>query len=140
MRLPPALPQEADMSREQEQERIAQEQAIADLLVALARAHNDPIRPQIPETGIEERDLAFEADLLSPPEMEMTVYATRKRRRVLFLLRQLEERGWARLEQSANGAYRAFLLPQGAAEAQRFVPRPWWQRVMGRFVSGGEKR
>lgn len=121
------------MARKQDRETVFREQAIAELLVALVRAHQDPFRPTIREQGIEERDLAFEAGLLAPADMELAVYGTQKRRRVLTLLRQMQERGWARMEvMPPRGAYHIVLLPKGAEHADT-ITRSWWRRLMDRW-------
>ncbi|MSQ11794.1 MAG: hypothetical protein EXR48_03770 [Dehalococcoidia bacterium] len=119
--------------KKEDNRRISQEQAaLEDLLLALVRAHADSLRPNIPQEGIEERDLAFEAGLLAPPDMETNIYATRKRNRIVYLLRKMQERGWARMETvPPRGAYHLFLLPQGVEHAH-VVARPWWKRLLDR--------
>lgn len=125
------------MANPQDKQAQALEQALTDMLIALVRAYGDTTRPQIREKGLEERDLAFEADLLSPSDTELTVYATQRRGRVLSLMRQMQARGWARMEvMPSRGAYHVFLLPKGIEHAQ-VVTRPWWRKALDRWGARG---
>ncbi len=126
------------MARKQEaQQPFDVEQALVDMLLALVRAYGDSARPQVRANGLEERDVGFESNLLTPPETELTVYATQKRGRVLSLMRQMQSRGWARMEvMPPRGAYYLFLLPKGVEYAAR-ITRPWWRRALDRW---GERR
>ena len=115
-------------------ERISIEDAAQEMLVALARAHNDPRRPIVREKGIEERDLAFEAGFIEPPDMELTIYGTQRRNRILRLIREMQTRGWCQAEQlPPTGAYYVRLLPAGqeAAVQKTQTSRSWWQRMVG---------
>lgn len=103
------------------------EQATRALLLALVRARWDPARLDVQEFGMDERDIAYEAGLLSPIETELTVYATQKRGGVLALLRQMREWGWVEFEpKPPMGAYHVFLLTKGQEYALE-TTRPWWQ-------------
>jgi hypothetical protein len=105
------------------------------MLVALVRAYQDRVRPHVPTSGLDERDIAFEAGLLTPMETELTVYATRMRGRVLSLLRDMESWGWVAMKQMPpQGAYHVFLEGDGIAVAQEHL-RPWWSKLMDRFRS-----
>lgn len=107
------------------------------MLIALVRAYQDNFRPHVPTTGLDERDMAFEAGLLTPMETELTVYATRKRGRVLSLLREMESWGWVAMEPvPPQGAYHVFLEGDGIAVAQEHL-RPWWSKLLDRFRSTG---
>lgn len=109
------------------------EAILFDILLALARASNDRVRPHVAAEGLEERDLAFESGLLSPPEVEMSVYATRKRNRVLGLLKEMSERGWIRMQtKPPSGAYYVYLQDAGI-ELLRERTRPTWHRLLAWF-------
>ena len=109
------------------------EAILFDILFALARASTDRVRPHVTEEGLEERDLAFEAGLLSPPEFEISVYATRKRNRVLGLLREMSERGWIRMQiKPPSGAYYVYLQDAGI-ELLRERTRSIWHRLSAWF-------
>lgn len=123
------------MGTPREQERALEEQLRA-MVWALARAYQDPIRPWVREQGLEERDLAFEAGLLAPWEVEMPTYATQKRGRIVRLLREMERRGWVDLEaRPPYGAYYVRLRPDATAVLARARPgllgrlRRWWRRL-----------
>ena len=109
------------------------EAILFDILVALARASSDPLRPHVVEDGLEERDLAFEAGLLSPPEVELSVYATRKRNRVLSLLKEMTGRHWIQMQvRPPSGAYYVYLQDEGIRR-MRQRSRPPWYRVVKWF-------
>ncbi|MSQ13662.1 MAG: hypothetical protein EXR47_05975 [Dehalococcoidia bacterium] len=128
------------MARRQEAQQPSDvEQVLVDMLLALVLAYGDSARPQVREKGLEERDVAFEADMLAPPEMELTVYATQKRGRVLSLMREMHARGWARMEViPPRGAYHLFLLPKGMEHAAQ-ITRPWWRRALDRWKARGKR-
>ena len=106
---------------------------IERMLLALAFAFSDPIRPQIKIEGHEERDVAYEAGLLSPPDVEMTVYSTQKRGRILRLLGSMKEKQWIDfIAKPPLGAYYVFLTPSGYQQALK-VSKPWWRKVVARF-------
>jgi len=107
------------------------------MLVALVRAYQDGFRPNVQSTGLDERDVAYEAGMLTPKEVELTVYATQKRGRVLRLLREMESWGWVGLQVAPpQGAYSVFLYTEGLEVAREHL-RPWWSRVVRRFRSQG---
>jgi hypothetical protein len=109
------------------------QEAHLQLLQALVRAHQDPVHPDIRTKGIEERDLAFEAGLLTPVEVEMTVYATQKRGRVLRLLREMGEQGWVEMKPvPPYGAYHIFLKDAGVTVLRERL-RPWWSKLWERL-------
>jgi hypothetical protein len=110
-------------------EERAREERLSALLVALVRAYHDRTRPAIRERGIDERDLAFEAGLLSPAEVDTPIYATRKRNTVLSLLREMRRRQWADIQLTPpQGVYHVILRQEGIDHlAQHF--RPWWARL-----------
>ena len=104
------------------------EQAMEGMLYVLVRAYQDPIRPKIRFEGMDERDLAYEAGMLTPVEMETAVYGTQKRGRVLGLVRRMVERSWVDMEPAPpQGAYHIFLKQEGvdyaAAKGQFFLDR-----------------
>lgn len=123
----------AKASKEERQVARKREEEIQNILFALLRAQHDPTRPDVQEHGLDERDLAFEADLIIPAEMEMAVYATQKRGHVLSLLRTMKSRGL--IDYSASpplGVYRVRLTPQGQEVAANLF-RPWWARLRNFF-------
>ena len=90
------------------------------------------MRPSIRHTGIDERDLAFEADLLTPSEMESIIYGPRKRNAVLQLFRVIEREGFIVMNMGINGVYR--ILP--TSEGEKFVaqlPQPWYRNLWARL-------
>lgn len=104
---------------------------VESVMLALIRACQDQIRPSIRHTGIDERDLAFEADLLTPPEMESIIYGPRKRNGVLKLFRAIEREGLIIMNMEGNGVYR--ILP--TSEGEKFVaqlPQPWYRKLWAR--------
>ena len=113
------------------------EETLFAVLLALTRAFHDPIRPKVREEGLEERDLAFEARLLAPAEVEMSVYATQKRNRVLRLLRDMRDRGWIEMEpKPPSGAYHVYLKSAGLLYVQERLRPPWsrlWDQVRSRL-------
>ena len=113
------------------------EEALFAVLLALTRAFHDPIRPKVREEGLEERDLAFEARLLTPAEVEMSVYATQKRNRVLRLLRDMRDRGWIEMEpKPPTGAYHVYLKSTGLLYVRERLRPPWsrlWDHVRSRL-------
>ncbi|GBD11111.1 hypothetical protein HRbin23_00762 [bacterium HR23] len=109
------------------------EEEIQNILFALLRAQHDPSRPDVQEHGLDERDLAFEADLIIPAEMEMAVYATQKRGHILSLLRTMKSRGLVEYTPTPpTGVYRVRLTPQGK-EVALHILRPWWARLRDAF-------
>ena len=106
---------------------------IRRMLLALAFASNDPIRPQIRIEGHEERDVAYEAGLLSPREVEMSVYSTQKRGRILHLLGIMREKQWVEFTpKPPTGAYYVFLTAIGYENAINFS-KPWWRKAVNAF-------
>ena len=124
-------------AEEKKREEKKREEALFAVLLALTRATHDPIRPKVREEGLEERDLAFEAQLLTPAEVEMSVYATQKRNRVLRLLRDMRDRGWIQMEpKPPTGAYYVSLKDSGLLYVQERMRPPWsklWGRVRSRL-------
>ena len=115
-----------------EMESEIRDESIA-MLVALTRAFNDVSRPNVRAKGIEERDLAFEAGLLEPFEVEMKIYSTQKRNRILKNLRMLEGQGWVELHPTPpTGAYHVFLNTNGEQYVLRLM-RPFWQQQLDRI-------
>jgi hypothetical protein len=112
-------------------------EAVADgVLVALVRACRDDRRPAIREKGHDERDLAYESDLLQEPsEVESTVYGSQKRNMVLRVLRKMQRDGLISMEMGSNGVYRVLPTSKGEEYAE-FLMLPWyaklWKRLRGR--------
>lgn len=102
------------------------------MLLALVRAYQDSLHPAIHTDGIEERDLAFEADLLSPAEVEPIMYGNQKRGHILRLLRAMKERGWIDYQQTPYGTYRVVLKAEGERDATE-LQRSWWSRLRERL-------
>ncbi|MCS7207834.1 MAG: hypothetical protein NZ951_07910 [Dehalococcoidia bacterium] len=117
------------VSRQDRRAARKREEEIQNILFALLRAHHDPSRPEVREKGLDERDLAFEADLIIPAEMEMAVYATQKRGHILSLLRTMRSRGLVEYAPAPpTGVYRVRLTPYGQEVATHLF-RPWWARL-----------
>ena len=108
------------------------ERATEAVLFALARAHRDSLHPTIREEGIDERDLAYEAGLLQPAEMESSIYGTQKRSRILRLLRQMQTRELITMEMAPPGVYRIHPTEAGARYAE-FLMRPWYIKLLDRL-------
>jgi hypothetical protein len=91
---------------------------LESMLFALVRGYQDPVRPKIRTEGMDERDLAFEAGLLNPMEMETSLYGTQKRGRVLGLLREMVKRSWVEMQpMPPQGAFHVYLKEEGAKYA-----------------------
>lgn len=106
------------------------------MLLALFRAYHDRVHPEVHTQGLEERDLGYEANLLTPPEVELPLYATQKRRRILRGIRRMVERGWATVEaRPPHGTYYVCLTAEGERFARQLA-RPWWRRVWERLRPG----
>lgn len=119
----------AKVSKEERQAARKREEEIQSILFVLLRAQHDPSRPDVREQGLDERDLAFEADLIIPAEMEMSIYATQKRGHILSLLRTMKSRGLVEYTPTPpTGVYRVRLTAQGQEIAMNLF-RPWWVRL-----------
>lgn len=117
----------------QEKEKQTNRDAIK-MLLALAFAFNDPLRPQIRIEGHEERDIAYEAGFLSPKDVEMSVYSTQKRGRILSLLRIMKENQWVDfVPKPPIGAYYVSLTPVGYRKAVQYST-PWWKTIAKRIL------
>jgi hypothetical protein len=100
---------------------------IKALILALGNAYLDGFRKTIITNGLDERDLAFEAGLIDPSEMELSVYATQKRGMVLQLLSEIAERRWITMyEKPPVGAYRVFISEEGIKKFNE-LNSPWWK-------------
>ena len=104
------------------------------LLVALARAHVDRLRPDVRTDGLDERDLAFEAGLIQPMETELTIYATQKRGRIVRLLTEMKAFGWVEVEaRPPVGSYHVMLQSEGMVAVREHL-RPWWSKLLDRWL------
>ncbi len=109
-------------------------EAAAALLKALVRAFQDPRRPEIMAEGIEERDLAFEADLLLPLEMEIPIYASQKRSSIVRLLEQMQKQGFIEFKNPRPGTlYRILPTPNGEKIGRELLT-PWHSKLTGWFT------
>lgn len=118
------------------------EETLLTMLLVLARAYADPVRPKIRISGMDERDLAFESGLLEPSEMELSIYGTQKRGAILKLIREMEERNWVGTALvPPEGAYHVILKPDGLQRIQESQERPiipsMWRQIMALFQKGG---
>ena len=99
------------------------------LLIALVKAFKNPTRTAIREEGLDERDLAFEADLLSPMDMELVKYASTKRRSIVNILEQLEIQGLIRFKDKSPGIlYKIFPTENGMTIGEKLM-RPWFMNI-----------
>jgi len=99
------------------------------LLIALINAFGNPKRKNLQDDGLEERDLAFEAGLLSPMEMELTKYATTKRGKIVYILEKLETQGLIRFHVKTPGIlYKIFPTDQGQTIGQKLM-EPWYMKI-----------
>lgn len=124
--------------REEESERRSAIVAQQEVILALVRACRDDLRPAIRREGIDERDLAFEASLLAPAEVENPTYGTRKRNGVLRILRGMQRQGLITMETGPRGAYRVLPTSQGEKYAE-YLMRPWWRRLWDRLRRRGAR-
>ena len=125
---------------------------LAAMLHALAAVYRDPSGSNLVTNGVEERDLAYRAGLLTPPEVENPLYGTQKRGLVLKLIRDMESFGWATVNSpSTRGAYFVFLTKYGEQLANAGSQSIWsWlltrsrlamkSILPGRFGGSGEKQ
>ena len=127
------------MGKQKTDEARQLEERAQAMLLALVRAYRDPLRPHIRQQGLDERDLAFEADLLIPAEVELPVYASQKRGAILRVLREMKARGWVDLRPTPPiGAYSVVLQAPGEAQAFRLL-QPWWSKVWERLRGRGNR-
>ena len=111
-------------------------QAAGALLKALARAFRDPRRQDVREQGIEERDLAFEANLLQPMDVELPRYANLKRGSIVRLLEQMERQGFIEFKDPKPGTLLRVLPTAAGKEIGDRLLRPWYIRVLGTLRIG----
>ena len=110
------------------------DQQIRALLLALGNAYLDGFRKNIDTDGLDERDLAFEAGLIEPSEMELSTYATQKRGRILQLLSEIAERGWITMyEKPPVGAFRVFISQEGITKFNE-LNLAWWKKFFKWFI------
>ncbi len=110
------------------------DEQIRALLLALGNAFSDGFRRNIDMEGLDERDLAFEAGLIEPSEMELSTYATQKRGRIIKLLSEIQERGWITMyEKPPVGAYRVFISQEGITKFNE-LNLAWWKKFFKRFT------
>ena len=102
----------------------------APILKALFRAVRDPRRSNLRTEGIEERDLALEAGILLPMEMELPKYANVKRGAIVRILELMEKQGLIQFKDPVPGTlYKVLPTAEGESIAERLL-RPWRQKLM----------
>ena len=99
---------------------------------ALIRACRDHLRPSIREAGIDERDLAFEAGLLTPAEVDSAIYGPQKRNAILRLFRRLQGEGLISMHMAPNGVYQVLPTPKGEQFVEQLA-RPWYSKMWDRL-------
>jgi hypothetical protein len=120
---------------QESKEALHLEATLLEMLLVLARAYEDPARPKIRISGMDERDLAFESGLVEPSEMELSIYGTQKRGRILKLIGEMEERNWIGTELlPPEGAYHVVLKPIGLqrireSKEHSIIPSLWSQMI-----------
>ena len=108
------------------------------LLIALVKAFKNPKRKSLWDNGLEERDLAFEASLLSPMDMELARYATTKRRTIVNILEQLEIQCLIHFEDKDPGKlYKIFPTQDGFSVGEKLM-RPWFIKILHSIFSKGK--
>lgn len=109
-------------------------EAAGAILKALVRAFRDPKRQSLKSEGMDERDLAFEADLIIPIDMEMPRYAQVKRGAIKRALDQMRSQGLIEFKDYRPGTlYRIIPTPLGESLGET-LSRPWYRRLRDRLT------
>lgn len=101
------------------------------ILVALVGAFRNPRRVDLQENGMDERDLAFEANLLDPPDVETARYIGHRRRGVLRTYRHMEGIGLLRLVDH-KGIFSVFPT-ETAGIHYEYLLKPFWEKWLLRL-------
>lgn len=104
---------------------------MAAIIVALVDAFRNPRRIDIHTNGLDERDLAFEAHLLDPPDVETARYVGHRRRGVLRTYRHMEGIGLLRLV-DRKGINSVFPTEIANLYYDHFT-QPFWRRLLSRL-------
>ena len=100
------------------------------MLKALVRACREPRRQNLRSEGMDERDLAFEANLIIPMDMDMPRYAQIKRGAIVRVLEQMKNQGLIEFIDPRPGTlYKVVPTPNGEEIGERLA-RPWYQRLL----------
>jgi len=108
------------------------------LIVALVKAFRDPRRLELIERGLDERDLAYEAHLLDPPDVETTRYVGHRRHGVLRTYRYMESVGLLDLV-DRNGVYNVRPTEISIAYYEYFT-LPFWRKWLLRIRGSAPQR
>ena len=104
---------------------------MAAIVLALVSAFRDPRRIDAQTNGLDERDLAFEAQLLDPPDVETARYVGHRRRGILRTYRHMESVGLLRLV-DRKGIYTVFPTEIASSYYDHFT-QPFWRRLFSRL-------
>ena len=107
------------------------------LIVALVGAFRDPRRKSLIETGIDERDLAFEADLLEPPDVETARYVGHRRRGVVRTYKHMESIGLLRLV-DRSGVF-SVMPTETSVLYYDYFTKPFWKKWVLRVRNAAPK-
>lgn len=102
------------------------------VILALVKAFQDPRRLDLLERGLDERDLAYEATLLDPPDVETTRYVGHRRRGILRTYRYMESVGLLDLV-DRKGVYGVSPTDIALAYYEYFT-LPFWRRWLLRIT------
>ncbi len=100
------------------------------ILKALRRAFQDPKRQHLRSEGMDERDLAFEADLIIPSDMELPRYASIKRGPIIRILEQMENQGLIEFNDPRPGTLYRVLPTRKGEELAESLSRPWYKGLL----------
>ena len=101
------------------------------VIVALVKALRDPRRPELIERGLDERDLAYEAHLLDPPDVETARYVGHRRRGILRTYRHMESIGLLDLV-DRSGVY-SVRPTQISRTYYEYFTLPFWKKWLLRI-------
>ena len=96
------------------------------LIVALVGAFRDPRRKSLMETGIDERDLAYEADLLEPADVETARYVGHRRRGVVRTYKHMESIGLLKLV-DRSGVF-SVMPTETSMRYYDYFTKPFWKK------------
>jgi len=106
------------------------------MLVALVKGYQDPGRREVRAHGMDERDLAVEANILIPADIDMPNYDLRRHRAVVQAIQQMENRGWVHVGNKPRDIFGFWSgikpTPKGERLASLLM-RPWYQKALSAF-------
>ena len=106
------------------------------MLIALVRGYRDPGRREVRVEGMDERDLAVEANILIPADIDIPNYDLRRHKAVVQAIQQMESKGWVHVGNKPRDIFGFWSgikpTPKGVYIALLLM-RPWYQKVLGAF-------